>query len=366
MAAKRILSIDILRGLTIALMIVVNTPGSWSYVYAPLLHAKWHGCTPTDLVFPSFLFVVGLSMSISMRKFTANQRYAIVIKVIKRATLIFIIGLLLNWFPFIGRSFAELRIFGVLQRIALSFLGAGIIVAFFSKIKPLLIICIALLLGHWGLLYGLGGSDPYSLEGNISGSIDIWLLGKSHVYKGFGIRFDPEGLMGTITGVAHVLLGFILGKYTIKDGSPSLPGVRNLLYISAGLIVGALIWDFFLPINKPLWTSSYVLYTCGIVSAFWAILILLVDFQKWTRWAFPFQVFGQNPLFSYVLSIVIVKLYLYIFKVGDQNLYAWLYSQIYQPVFGNYAGSFLFALSMTAMVWLVALYLYRRKIIIKV
>lgn len=371
MNSKRIVSIDILRGLTIFLMIIVNTPGSWSHVYAPFLHAKWHGCTPTDLVFPSFLFVVGLSMSQSFRYLNTADSGKLIRKISVRAGMIFLIGILLNWFPFYLTPISELRIFGVLQRIALSFFGAGILIVLLKRRNWLIVAAVLLLLLHWGILYFLGGNDPYSLEHNIGRHLDIFLVGEAHVYHGFKIGdlkipFDPEGLLGTLTGMSQVIIGFLIGGYLFENKENINKRILHILYLSVGLFIAAKLWNFVLPINKPLWTGSYVLYTVAIVSALLLVLIEIVDKRKMVKWAFVFRVFGKNPLFSYILSGLFVKLFLQVIKWGDTNLYAWLYSDVFSAIFSPKLASFAFALCFTMFVWLFAYVLHRRGIIVKV
>lgn len=363
---NRILSIDVLRGITICLMIVVNTPGSWSYVYAPLKHSEWHGCTPTDLVFPSFLFVVGLSMSISLKKLNRDNHRKIRNKLLKRGAVIFLIGLLLNWFPFYQTNIADLRIFGVLQRIALAFMLAGIVITLIQNTRSLILSLIALLLTHWSLLYFLGGTTPYDLESNISGTIDIWLLGSNHVYSGFGIPFDPEGLLGTLSSAAQVILGYLIGKNTLKHGKPGTKELNHLAVVSLSLIAVSLVWNFVYPINKPLWTGSYTLYTSGIITGFWAILIWVIDIGKKEKWTLPFKVFGQNPLVSYVLSIIVVKLFIYVFKINGTTLYGWSFKHLFQRIFENHLASFMYALAFTFIIWLFAFWLYKKGKVIKI
>ncbi len=366
MNQQRIVSIDVLRGITIFLMIIVNTPGSWSHVYAPFLHAKWHGCTLTDLVFPSFLFVVGLSMSQSFRHLDTLDSGKLIKKITIRAGLIFLIGVLLNWFPFYLTPLSKLRIFGVLQRIALSFFGAGMLIVLLKKRNGLIVAAVLLLLLHWGILYFFGGSDPYSLENNIGRHLDILLVGKTHVYGGFGIPFDPEGLLGTLTGISQVIIGFLIGKYLFEQQANINTRILHILYLCIGLFVIAKLWNVVLPINKALWTGSYVLYTTAIVSLLLLCLIELVDKRKMVKWASIFRVFGKNPLFSYILSMVFVKLFLQVIKWGDTNLYAWLYSDVFQQIFSPKLASFAFALCFTMFIWLFAYLLHRRNIIVKV
>ncbi|MGS2760796.1 acyltransferase family protein [Sinomicrobium sp. M5D2P9] len=362
----RILSVDVLRGLTIFFMIVVNTPGSWDYVYAPLRHASWHGCTPTDLVFPSFLFVVGLSMSISMKKLDPSLKKTVLLKLLKRAALIFLIGLLLNWFPFYRTNIADLRVFGVLQRIALAFLVAGVCITLLQRTGYLIFSIAALLLGHWAILYFAGGDAPYSLEGNFGNVLDTALLGERHLYKGFGIPFDPEGLLGTLSSAGQVLLGYVIGKSVLKSGAPGLSQVKKLALLALCFILAGQLWNFIYPINKPLWTGSYVFFTTGIITALWALFIWVIDIKKVSDWTLVFRVFGQNPLASYMLSVLVVKIFIYVIRIGDTSLMGWSYQNIFRPVFDNYLGSLMFALTFTFFIWLFAYGLYRKGKIIKI
>ena len=357
---NRILSVDIFRGLTIALMIIVNTPGSWSYVYAPLRHAEWHGWTPTDLVFPFFLFVSGVSFSLSMSRLSDKSTSELMKKIWKRVALIFLVGLLLNWFPFYHRHIGDLRIFGVLQRIALAY-GLGSTMILLLKRNLLLIASAIVLVGYHALLL-IAGDDPFSLENNLTITIDKWLIGESHMYKGFGIPFDPEGLIHSFPAAINVVIGFLIGKYTIVDKQFS---ILQKVGIGIGMIALAYLWDFIgFPINKPLWTSSYVFLTCGLGALLLMLLQWIIDDKGWKKWAFPFKVFGMNPLFSYVLSILFVKIFFRI-SIGEGNVYSWLYNSVFAPMLGDYGGSFGYALGYTGFIWLFAWMLYRKSIIIK-
>lgn len=362
---NRLLSVDVLRGMTIFFMIVVNDPGSWSYVYAPLRHAKWHGCTPTDLVFPFFLFIVGVSMAFSFIKYKDRSQSEWLMKVIKRTLLIFAVGLFLNWFPFHHKHISDLRFLGVLQRIALAFGGAGLLIIFLKDRVKLGIAAAGLLFGYWALIYFGGNGDPYSLEGNLATWFDPKVLGENHVYKGFGVPFDPEGLISTIPGIAHVLIGYFVGL-AIQTGEGNKSGVLRYLFGAGIILTGlGLIWNSGFPINKPLWTSSYVLLTTGLATLLLMVLTWLIDVKKWTKWTYAFRVFGLNPLASYVLSGLFVKLFIYTIKWDDGNAYSWLYESIFQPILGNMNGSLAFALSYTFFIWLFAWFLYRKKIVIK-
>lgn len=361
---NRILSIDIFRGLTIAFMIIVNSPGSWEFVYAPLLHAKWDGCTPTDLVFPFFIFAVGLSMAFSMRKIEKMTTPEWTAKIIRRTLLIFLIGFLLNWFPFYHKNILDVRVFGVLQRIGLSYGLAALLILFFQKQRHLISITIIGLVGYT-LLMQWGGD--FSLENNLGRKVDAFLLPEKNIYGGFGIPFDPEGLLGTIPSAMHVIIGYLVGKFLIDNKS------NPKHFIKPGSIIGTvfiLLGMFLLsqsaPINKPLWTHSYVVYTSGIACLVLTLLVFVIDVNKISTWTLPFNVFGRNALFSYVLSIVIVKILLYVFKNDSGNGYSYLYNEVFQPVLGSYNGSLGFALFILLLVYIGAYILFKKNILVKI
>ncbi len=366
--SKRLLSLDAFRGLTIAGMILVNTPGSWSYVFGPLRHAEWSGCTPTDLVFPFFLYIVGVSMWFSFKKFDHQWSGDVALKILKRAGMIFLIGLLLNFFPFFNRSIADLRIMGVLQRIAVAFLG-GSVICMISPKKWLPYIAAFILLGYWFLMNQFGGDDPYSLEGNLARKIDLMVFGDNHVYHGFGIAFDPEGLVSSIPAIGTVIIGYLIGSFVDEKRSDS-NFIYNMIAIGALLATLGLVWHLKFPINKPLWTSSYVLYTAGIATLLLSIFVFMIDLKGWKKWAKPFVVFGVNPLFSFALSVLWVKILIFILRSQDGEKittgYSWLYQNIFVPLAGNMNGSLLFALFHVGMFWMVAYVLYKRNIFIKV
>ena len=366
---SRLRSLDVFRGLTIALMILVNTPGSWSAVFAPFLHAPWHGCTLTDLVFPNFLFIVGVSLYFSLGKYHFQFSGAAFGKIAKRTALIFLVGLLLNWFPFFHKNIAELRIHGVLQRIALSYgLAATLVLLVPRRRWPLTIG--GLLLSYWALLYFGGGAEPYGKEDNLKRLVDLATVGPAHMYGGFGLPFDPEGLIGMISGAATALLGACVGGL-IRDRPQRRNLVKDMLLIGLGLIVVGVVWDNFFPINKPLWTSSYVCYAGGIATCVLAICIELIDERGYHRWTKPFVQFGTNPLAVYVFSGLIVKLAIYVFRwenaAGEPlNLYGWLWEHVYAVAIPfPKVASLAFALSIVFVCWLLAVVLYRRQIFIK-
>lgn len=364
--AGRLVSLDIFRGLTIAFMIIVNTPGSWQYVYAPLRHAKWHGCTPTDLVFPFFLFIVGVSMWFSLKKYGYELNGSSFLRITRRTASIFALGLFLNIFPYFARDYSTLRIMGVLQRIAIAY-GLGALICMTINRDYLWIVTAVLLLLYWAVLAFLGGADPYSLEGNLALKVDKLLLGTNHLYKGFGIPFDPEGLLSTIPSICTVIIGFYAGELVGKKSE----GGRNVLkalIIGTALVGLGLLWNKFFPINKALWTSSYVLYTSGIAMMVLAIIYWLADVVKFQKWGLFFIVFGTNALFSYFLAGVWTRLILLIKIPGNGNeinLYTWFYEKICVPVAGNMNGSLMFAIIQMLFIWFIALILYKKKVLIR-
>ena len=367
MKKSRLLSLDIYRGITIAFMIIVNTPGSWNYVYSPLRHSEWHGCTPTDLVFPSFLFIVGVSMWYSMKKYGHEINTRSLLKILFRTSVIFLAGFLLGLFPFIGKDMSSVRIMGVLQRIALAY-GFGALICLLFRRKQLWVVSIIILAGYWALLYFLGGDDPYSLEGNLALRVDRAILGAKHLYKGFGIAFDPEGLLSTIPAVVTVIIGYMSGELVGKGSINGVNALKMVIYGIGAIAIG-LIWSTLFPINKPLWTSTYVLFTAGISLILMAFLYLVVDVLKIREWTGFFRVFGVNALFIYIMAGLWTKIILMIkIPAGDESitLYSWIYLKICVPLLGNMNGSLMFALLQVVLMWLLAYILYRKEIYIKV
>lgn len=367
MAVKRLISLDVLRGLTIALMIMVNTPGSWSYVYPPLLHAKWHGCTPTDLVFPFFLFIVGVSMWFSFKKIEKGLTKKGLLKVFKRFSIMFLLGVFLNAFP--KFDFENLRVLGVLQRIAIAYLFAAIFCLQFN-VKQLAVVLVTILLGYWGLLYFGGSEDVYGLTTNVVRRFDLFVFGENHIYKGFGVPFDPEGLLSSIPSVATVLLGYFIGRSIENSGNTIQAIKRIVLFGVIGITIGW-VWSFVFPINKALWTSSYVLYTGGLAMLLLAFLMWLIDVKGISKWSIPFIHFGTNPLFIFIFSILYVKVLIYVVKLTNSDGevltgYSYLFKNIFAPIAGNMNGSLLFAIVHIIFFWLITYGLYKKKIFVKI
>jgi predicted acyltransferase len=365
-SSSRLVSLDILRGMTVAFMIIVNTPGSRDYVYPILKHSSWDGCTPADLVFPFFLFIVGVSMWYSMKNYGYEFTGGSVWRIIRRTITIFILGLFLAIFPCFKMDYSTLRIMGVLQRIAFAYLISSIICLAIRRDYLWITIAVLLLL-YWAILAFFGGADPYSLGGNLVRKVDLSILGQNHLYKGFGIPFDPEGLLSTLPAAATVITGYYIGEIVGK-GPVNGPTVMKLIFIGAAATGLGLLWSILFPINKPLWTSSFVLYTAGIAIASLGIVFLLADVLKFKVWGLFFSVFGTNAIFSYFLASVWTKMLLFI-KVpagaARISLYGWFYEKVCVPVAGNINGSLIFALVQMLIIWGVALILYRKKIMIR-
>ena len=371
---QRFLALDVLRGMTICFMIIVNTPGNGATTFAPLLHAKWNGFTPTDLVFPSFMFVVGNALSFVMKKWEGLSDSRVLWKIIKRTLLIFLLGYLMYWFPFVHRNvqgnleanpFSNTRIMGVLQRIALGYLFASLMIRYL-KLGTVIRFSIIFLLLYWLILLLCGdGSDPYNMLTNAGTKLDLWMFGQDHLYHGEGVAFDPEGVLSTLPAIANVTFGYAAGKW-IQEKGKTYEGLTKLLLAGLLAVVLALSWDWFFPINKKLWTGSFVLLTVGIDCILLAALTYITDFLQRTKWTYFFQVFGKNPLFIYMLSELGATL-LWFFRIGDKNqpVHSWLYQNIFQHA-GMYIGSFLFAISFMLLCWLVGYILDKRKIYVRV
>lgn len=373
---ERFLALDVFRGMTICFMIIVNTPGSGASAYPPLHHATWHGFTPTDLVFPSFLFAVGNAMSFSLKKYIQMGNAAFLSKVIKRTILIFLIGYLMYWFPFfrldaaghvISAPIAHTRIMGVLQRIALCYFFGSLLIFYFSP-KKVMIISAFLLIGYWIILLLFGNpAQPLSMSGNAGLYLDKFLMGNNHLYHGEGIPFDPEGWLGTMPAIVNVVIGFLAGKF-IQEKGKTFECLSKLMLVGALFIFIAICWNIVFPINKKLWSSSFVLVTCGIDLLLISGLIYILEMKKWNvlEWAGFFEIFGRNPLFIYVLSELLVVI-LFMIRIGaNESFFNYVNRTVFQTVSPGSFGSFLFAICYMLVCWSIGWFLNKRKIYIRV
>lgn len=361
---KRVESVDILRGLTIAAMILVNTPGTWSSVYAPFLHAEWHGLTPTDLIFPFFIFIVGISISFAYKnKKLDNQTFK---KISIRSLKLVGLGLFLNWFlpyfPFF-KDFETLRFLGVLQRIGIVFFISALLFLQFNW-KVLLSIAIAILVFYWVLLGFIplpDGTLPSfdRVANNWALYIDSNLLGK-HMWKS---DYDPEGFLSTLPAVAGCLFGILTGNLLASKNEKKL---QLLLYSSLICLVLGYVWHLVFPINKALWTSSFVVVTTG-----WALLFLMIVYYltdvKNIKFGGIFKQVGMNAIIVYFLSSFITKIF-YLTKVNsNETVHGWIYNHLFTHSFIDAKlSSLLYALAVTAFYLFLGYILYRKKIFIKV
>ncbi|GAA3566932.1 acyltransferase family protein [Snuella lapsa] len=358
---KRIESVDILRGFTIAAMILVNTPGSWSHVYPPLLHAKWHGLTPTDLIFPFFLFIVGISIYFAYKnKPNAQATYKkIIVRSLKLMGLGLFLGLFLPYAPFV-KEFETLRFFGVLQRIGIVFLFSAILYLNCNwknlfGIGTIILIVYWLFLGYVPLPDGtLPTFDRAS--NNWAMYIDSNLLGK-HMWQA---DYDPEGLLSTLPAIATCIIGVLVGK--LLDG---LRDIKPLLVVAVLLLLFGYVWNIWFPINKALWSSSFVLVTAGWGTLILACIYYLTDVRQ-LKFGAIYKYVGMNAITIYFLSSFVSKTF-YLTKVGGTNVHAWLYNTLFVHDFlSNKLSSLMYALAVVLAYMLLGYFLYRKKIFIKV
>lgn len=375
----RLTSLDVFRGITIAGMILVNMASiAEPNVYPPLLHANWHGWTPTDLVFPFFLFIVGVAMSFSLSKYTNDKKptASVYWRILRRAAILFAIGLLLNGFWNKGIwtfDLGSIRIMGVLQRISLTYLLASLAVLKLPQ-KGQWILAGILLLGYWLVMMYVPvpgyGAGVLTREGNFAAYIDRLIIPKAHLYKGDGFNNlgDPEGLFSTLPAVVSVLAGYFTGDWIRRQSVKSRVTIGLVLFGIGCLIIGSA-WGWVFPINKKLWTSSYVVFTTG-----WALLLLaacyeLIEVRKVRRWDKPFEVMGLNAISIFVASVLLIKILVRTtIGAGDKapSTYNWIYQNVFASWLGAVNGSLFFAIA-TVLLWLTVAYgMYRRSLFIKV
>lgn len=346
----RLVALDAFRGMAIAAMILVNNPGSWDNVYPQLLHTEWIGWTFTDLIFPCFLFIAGVAMWFSFKKFAGAHRWDFVRKILLRATLIFLVGLFISWFPFYHLSFENLRFVGVLQRIAVSYVIASLMCVMFRQ-SVIAVLAMLLLLGYWLLIVQVGGEDHYSRE----------------VLRSQGI--DLISFRSCISSAVPIMIGFLVGSYIDRpDFRPSvmLPLVGTGIVM---ILIGA-VWSQHFPIIKDLlWSSSYVVFAVGFSIVAFSICFWIIKAAGMTSWAIPFVHIGLNPLFLYALSILLDKL-TWIIKIGGSDssipVHSWVYQNWFEPLAGPVNGSLMYAVCFLIIHWLIAYGLYKRQIFVKV
>lgn len=370
---NRFLSLDIFRGLTICLMIIVNTPGTGAELYPYLVHAQWFGFTLADLVFPSFLFAMGNAMSFSMERLKQKKASFFWKKIIRRTFLIFLIGFLMYWFPFIEqlsdgswslKPFSETRVMGVLQRIALCYFFTSILFYYLSQ-KTALIISGALLLLYWAILYVFGDSaGVYDMATNAAGKFDLAILGENHIYKKDRIPFDPEGILSTLPSIVNVIFGYIAGAFVQKKGKTF--EAISVLLISGFLIASlGLWWELIFPMSKKLWTSPFVLYTVGLDLSIMAILIYAIELRNIKFGVNFLNVFGKNPLFIYLFSELFYISLRNINTPSGLDAFEWVSERIFQSISPGSFGALVTALVFMMLCWLLGWWLDKRKIYIK-
>lgn len=377
-SGERLVSLDVFRGITIAGMILVNNPGDWSNVYPPLLHAKWHGLTPTDLIFPFFLFIVGVAITISLgkRKQRGDDQGKLIVQILRRSVMLFLFGLLLATFPFYmfhteeWIDLSKLRIPGVLQRIGVVYFITSIIFLK-ANIKWQAIIGIFLLLLYWFLMtvipvpgVGYPNLEPTT---NLAAYIDNLLLG-GHLWSASKV-WDPEGILSTIPAVGTALSGVMLGHWLKTNTEPAIKAVWIFVFANFAMALGWL-WDLSFPMNKSIWTSSYVLFTSGLALQFFGMCYWLIDIKGYTWWTKPFVVYGMNAITVFLLSGLMARLLTMIRWTDDAGnviiLKAWIYNSFFTPFLSPVNASLAFAL-FYVLFWLGCMWiLYVKKIFLKV
>ncbi len=366
----RLISLDVFRGITIAGMVLVNNPGSWATIYWPLAHAQWHGWTPTDLIFPFFVFIVGVAIPLAFarRVEKGGSKRDLYLKIIRRTLIIFALGMFLAGFPFFELS--TIRIPGVLQRLAVCYLFASIIFLN-TKVRTQVIIAIALPIIYWLIMTRLHApgfaTGDLSKEGSVASFVDRVIFGP-HIWRQ-GKVYDPEGLLSTIPAIATAMFGVLTGQW-IRTNKSGYEKVAGLFVAGAVCIVIGWAWNPSFPINKPLWTSSYVFFTGGLALEFLALCYWLIDIKKSQWWTKPFVVFGVNAITLFVGSGVMARLLgLIKLPAGDGtriSLQSWIFQNLFLSWLPPYRASLGFAICFI-LVWLGLMWiLYRRKIFIKV
>ena len=397
-ARERLLSLDVFRGMTVAGMLLVNDPGSWGAIYPPLEHAAWHGWTPTDLIFPFFLFIVGIttSLSLSARRARGADEGEIVRQILRRGALIFLFGFLLNLFPFftwtaldgvadptflqrVGDRFLHVRFLGVLQRIALAYTFAALLTVR-TTLKQQVVIAAALLYGYWfamtllpvpgsGTLGALTLNEPSAtLAAWLDRALLDWGRYGNHLWVS-SKTWDPEGVLSTIPAIGTAMLGVMAGRW-IGQPRPLFERIAGLFAAGAIAMVLGAMWGWSFPINKSLWTSSYVLFTAGMAASALATAMWLIDAHRITGWSKPFVVFGVNPIVAFVGSGLVARLIYSVIKVSYGGERVPLQTAIYRAGFASWLeprnASLLFAVTFVLFWFGILSVLYRKRIFLKV
>lgn len=376
----RLLSLDAFRGITIAGMVLVNNPGSWDAIYPPLDHAEWNGWTPTDLVFPFFLFIVGVAITLSLGKRVeaGGPKRGLYLKILRRAALIFVIGLILNTFPFYDFVKGEwldpntIRIMGVLQRIAICYLIASLMFLH-TDWRQQVVIAIGLLLIYWFLMtfIDVPGCLTTSVDlkpCNLAAYIDRSIFGENHMWSQSKV-YDPEGLLSTIPALGTTIVGMLCGHWLRRERADN-DKVASIFFFGVLLVAIGWIWSFWFPINKRLWTSSYVVFTAGLALCFLGSCYWLIDIKKYVAWAKPFIIFGANAIALYIGSEIIAVILGVVRVNGPEGkpiaLQDWIFNNIFLTWATPLNASLAMAIS-TILFWLFLMWLlYRKQIYIRV
>lgn len=383
---KRLLALDVMRGITIAGMILVNNPGGWDAIYPPLQHANWNGLTPTDLVFPFFMFIMGISSYLSLRKYNFEFNGRTVFKIVKRTVLIFLVGLFLTWLSMFMYgvyggaeilesmlTFDHIRTLGVLPRLALCY-GVGSLLGIILSRKALKW-AVALMLVAYAVILVVGHGFEFA-ENNVIAVVDRAVLGEAHMYTdhvdGVSMKFDPEGFLSTLPSIAHMLIGFLCGGL-IVSATDNEKRVCNLFIVGTVLTFAGFLLSYGLPINKKVWSPTFVLTTCGLASSLLALLIWIIDIRGYRRWGRFFEAFGVNPLFLYCLSWVlslIIGLTRFPWAAAEGGMISiksFIYKECLLPVCGDdmAMASAGYAVLFVLLNWCIGYILYKKKIYIK-
>jgi predicted acyltransferase len=375
---ERLIALDVFRGLTIAGMLLVNNPGTWGAIYPPLRHAAWHGWTPTDLIFPFFLFIVGITthLSLAARRARGDDDAMLVRQVLRRGGIIILLGLLLSGFPFIpkyGFDLSTIRIPGVLQRIGVAYIAAALLTLRTSA-RTQLIIVTALLFGYWAIMTlvsvpggTLGALALATPDASFAAWLDRTVLG-DHLWK-VSKTWDPEGILSTVPAIGTAMLGVFAGRW-IASPRPLAERIAALFAVGSIAMVAGLMWSWSFPINKNLWTSSYVLFTAGMAAVTIATCIWLIDVQRVTWWTKPFVVFGMNPILAFVGSGMMARLMASIIKVERGGQTVSLQRAIYDSAFASWLApmnaSLLYAVCFVGFWFLILTALHKKKVFLKV
>ncbi|MFD3408055.1 heparan-alpha-glucosaminide N-acetyltransferase domain-containing protein [Aquirufa sp. HETE-83D] len=366
----RFLSLDILRGITLAGMILVNNTGNGEFTYSPLLHAEWNGFTPTDLVFPSFLFMVGVAMRFSFKTFNYELTPSVRNKILKRTLYLFLINYFVFYFPFTDFSFEKLRFLNVLPRIALSYCAVSFLTLQVPS-KWLTWINAGILLSFWGILYFFGDAGLWmDISSNAVRKLDLFLFSESHLYhgnvvNGIALAFDPEGFLSTLPAISTCLFGYQVSLYLETQAKENKSALLGLLGWGAALILLAVIWDYDFPINKKLWTSSFVLLCAGIDFILIGLLNWWIETKERHFGNTFFLVFGTNSILAYGISEVIA-IQLGNVQIQDMSASQWLYWHLFEPIFGKYNGSLAYAITFVLVCWGVCWVFWKKRIFLKV